>query len=239
MPKLPILFIDDGGVLSDNSKRAPEWRRLLGEFFPSRLGGTAEDWAEANRAVFPPLFERMWSALDDRPGFRAFDRAYETAWLAGMAAHIGIAMPPHIDVYDLAAEATRYVTHRAQASIPGSAEALRTLHTAGFTIYAASGGRTYELDGYFTGMGIRDCFREIYGTDIVDIAKAGPAYYRAIFADAGIEPSDALVIDDSLDAIAWAASTGASTLQVTPEHPFAHAAAELLKADNDRSQPCR
>lgn len=35
------IFVDDGGVMNDNRLRAPQWRRLLGEFFPPRLGGSA------------------------------------------------------------------------------------------------------------------------------------------------------------------------------------------------------
>ncbi len=36
MPDLPVLFIDDGGLLNDNALRAPEWQRLIGEYFPPR-----------------------------------------------------------------------------------------------------------------------------------------------------------------------------------------------------------
>jgi len=41
-----VVFLDDGGVLNDNDRRAVEWRRLLGEFFAPRLGGTPEAWGE-------------------------------------------------------------------------------------------------------------------------------------------------------------------------------------------------
>ncbi|MFQ5795557.1 MAG: hypothetical protein ACE5JP_10975 [Candidatus Bipolaricaulia bacterium] len=43
-----VLFVDDGGVLNDNTRRSLQWQRLLGEFFPPILGGTPESWAEAN-----------------------------------------------------------------------------------------------------------------------------------------------------------------------------------------------
>jgi hypothetical protein len=42
--QIRVVFLDDGGVLNDNERRAPEWRRLLGEFFAPRLGGTPEAW---------------------------------------------------------------------------------------------------------------------------------------------------------------------------------------------------
>ena len=56
------LFLDDGGVLNDNSLRGPEWLRLIGEFMPARLGGTAEQWASANRVVF----SQVWGDLQKR-----------------------------------------------------------------------------------------------------------------------------------------------------------------------------
>ena len=42
------VFLDDGGVLNDNDCRAPEWRRLLGEYFAPRFGGTPQAWGEAD-----------------------------------------------------------------------------------------------------------------------------------------------------------------------------------------------
>jgi len=51
------LFIDDGGVMNDNLLRAPQWRRLIAEFFIPRLGGTAEAWHDANQLIIDQLLE--------------------------------------------------------------------------------------------------------------------------------------------------------------------------------------
>ena len=37
MPPIRYVFLDDGGVINDNSLRAPQWRRLVGEFFVPRF----------------------------------------------------------------------------------------------------------------------------------------------------------------------------------------------------------
>ena len=42
------IFLDDEGVLNDNSLRAPQWQRLISEFMVSRFGGDTEAWGEAN-----------------------------------------------------------------------------------------------------------------------------------------------------------------------------------------------
>ena len=64
-------------------------------------------------------------------------------------------------------------------------------------------------------MGVRDCFqRRLYGPDLIDTFKAGPAFYERIFADAGVDPASALVVDDLPHALAWARQAGARTVLV-------------------------
>jgi len=42
MSQITTLFIDKGGVLVDNSVLSAEFRRLLGEYLPTRLGGRSD-----------------------------------------------------------------------------------------------------------------------------------------------------------------------------------------------------
>ena len=52
-----VVFLDDGGVMSDNRLRGVQWQRLVGEFFVPLLGGTHEAWANANLVVASRLFD--------------------------------------------------------------------------------------------------------------------------------------------------------------------------------------
>ena len=93
-----VVFLDDGGVLNDNDRRAVEWRRLLGEFFAPRLGGEPAAWGEANRAVFEGIWDD-WQRLQERdedPGV-AWWPDQDARWLAGMCDRVGVAVPPDID----------------------------------------------------------------------------------------------------------------------------------------------
>ena len=65
-------------------------------------------------------------------------------------------------------------------------------------------------------MGVRACFRRLYGPDLVGLPKRDAAYYRAIFADSGVDPATALVVDDSATALRWAAEANAVTVLVEP-----------------------
>jgi hypothetical protein len=108
LPSELVIFLDDGGVLNDNSIRGGEWRRLVGEFFPSRLGGTSEQWSEANRAVFDGLWQKWFDAkakggLVDT--YHEWSRAYQLDWLKQMAEQVGVAVPPdEAEAFALAVE---------------------------------------------------------------------------------------------------------------------------------------
>jgi HAD superfamily hydrolase (TIGR01509 family) len=213
-PVARILFIDDGGVMNDNSIRVLEWQRLVGEFMPTRLGGRPDQWSEANRIAFPPVSDALFARIETFPSHTVFQREYDLAWLRSMCEHIGISLPPEAEALAIAREASLYITARARSAYPGAAGAIRALHDAGYELHTASGEASWELDGYLAGMGVRDCFQHLFGPDMVDVMKAGPEYYRRAFARASVDPANALVIDDSEQVCAWAREAGAAVVRI-------------------------
>ncbi|MFN8472097.1 MAG: HAD-IA family hydrolase [Anaerolineae bacterium] len=218
------IFVDDGGVMNDNRLRAPQWRRLLGDFFPPRLGGSAEGWAEANRVYTEGLWNtgRTWadysSELWQQGGesYEGFHRLHQIMWLHGMCRLLDLPLPPDDEAVALADAANAYITPRVQAAPPGVVEALQALKDDGYTLHTASGERSCDLDGYLTGMGVRECFGRLYGSDLVDCLKDGPEYYRRILADSGVAPSDAVFVDDQLAVVDWIREVGACSILVGP-----------------------
>jgi HAD superfamily hydrolase (TIGR01509 family) len=201
--------VDDGGVMNDNELRGPEWRRLLAELFGPRLGGTPERWSEANRVVidlwWPRFLAHLATATD---GVVPWLRAEDRRWLLEMCARAGVAPPDDSELDDLVQAAHRYVGERCRSAYPDAVPALRSLARAGTMLQTASGEDAAQLDSYLRGMGIRDLFDRLYGPDLVDRWKNGPAYYAAILADSGIDPAEAVVVDDSPEALGWAAECG-------------------------------
>ena len=209
-----VLFVDDGGVLNDNERRAPEWRRLLGEFFGPRLGGTPEAWAAANAAVFPGTWERYLAHLRvATTGVRGFLRSEDRRWLLEMCAAVGVEVDDG-DLDELVEASHRYITRNAVCAYPESAQAIRDVARSGIALHTASGETSLQLDGYLRAMGLRELFDRLYGTDLIDRFKSGPDFYTAILADSGVDPADAVVVDDSADALDWAAGCGLRTIQV-------------------------
>lgn len=210
MPNL-VLFLDDGGVMSDNRLRGPQWQRLLGEFFPPILGGTPEDWAAANRAAVSgwsdDYVQRLWREANG--DYAAFVRLDRLAWLRSMCAFLRMPEPPESTCLELAARAAAYVRPRVRATIPGAVEAIERLHEMGYKLHTASAESSQDLEDYLGAMGVRSCFGRLYGPDLAGTLKIGPEYYARVFADASVAPEQALVVDDRPAAIDWATGVGA------------------------------
>jgi HAD superfamily hydrolase (TIGR01509 family) len=222
-----LIFLDDGGVMSDNARRKPQWQRLVAEFLSPRLGGRPAAWAEANEVVFERSWQRYMEApelaADDYSRYLAFREAERERWLREMCEHVGVAAPDSHACLQLAKETEAYVIPRVRAAFPGAIDAIRELHAQGYTLSTASAESSWDLDSYLKGMGIRELFgARLYGPDLVHKQKVGPQYYSRIFADADVEPSAALVVDDSPEALRWAAQAGATIVLVTSDQRDAH-----------------
>ena len=198
--KKPLaLFLDDGGVLNDNRLRGPEWLRLIGEFMPSRLGGTAEQWAEANRVLFPQLWDSLKRRLPEFASHQQFQRTYSISWMEKMCDFVGVQRPSDEDAVTLYGELSIYVGERAVCAIEGSTDAVVSLYRAGYRLFTASGANSWELQAILGRMGIADLFQQLYGPDLIDHVKYGPEFYDKLFAHAGIQADRALVIESDLE----------------------------------------
>ena len=214
-----MVFLDDGGVLNDNECRAVEWRRLIGEYLSPRLGGTAEAWGEANRVVFDAQWQRfeVWREQAAPEEWDFFTSGEERQrWLREMCQHVGVTAPTGEGCLRLAMETEEYVLPRVRAAYPGAVDAVRELNVTGYRLSTASGQSSGELVHYLTGMDILSCFSErLYGPDLLRTRKASSLFYERIFADADIAPALAVVVDDSPEAVRWAAEVGARTVLVS------------------------
>jgi HAD superfamily hydrolase (TIGR01509 family) len=220
MREITAVFIDDGGVMNDNSLRGPQWQRLVAEFFVPILGGEHAAWAEANRVVFQRLWDEFILVGPQGRDYTEWWDECQRIWLCEMAAFVGVQAPSDdAQCVKLAQQAAVCITQRVRSAYPGAVEAIRAIHEMGVSLFTASGGHSRELDGYLTGMGARGFFRTLYGPDLVNQAKEGVEYYRRVFTHAGIDPKRALVVDDSPSAVAWARIAGAVTCLVTAVTP--------------------
>lgn len=204
-----IVFLDDDGVMNDSIQRTLQWRQHASDFFTSVLGGQPTTWRIANHVVT----ERLLATHTN------IDHVYIVSWIQGMCEMVGIATPAEEQCLNLAHSAFVYITQHLDASFPGAIDAIRALHAQGYTLHTASAESSRDLAGHLKSMGVQDCFGRLYGPDLIDTSKESASYYERIFADLGIAPSHALIVDDNPHAISWAAEVGAKTVLVCDAPP--------------------
>jgi beta-phosphoglucomutase-like phosphatase (HAD superfamily) len=212
------IFLDDGGVMNDNAVRAPQWQRLVGEYFAPRMGGDPAAWEEANREEITALWERFAIGTDGTEAdYERSWREYQLEWLRRMARRVGVPTPTNDDeCLRTTLEATRWIIPQVRSAYPGVTDAIRALRDAGYMLHAASGEDEADLHDYLTGMGVRDCFGgTLYGSDIVKAWKQWPRYHAAVVAHSGVDPATALFVDDSTTVIPRIVATGALAVHVS------------------------
>ena len=208
-----VVFLDDGGVLNDNERRAPEWRRLLGEYFAPRFGGTPQAWGDANMVVFGGIWadwERA-KAGGAELGPDWFPKQ-DHRWLTGMFDGVGVPWPTDIDGELRRSRA--HVMANIDCAYPDAAPAVRALRERGVLLHMASGGLSYELAPYLERMGVRDAFDRLYGVDLLGMHKTSRRYYERLAEDSGVAPADAIVVDSHAEPLEWADSVGFRTVHV-------------------------
>jgi HAD superfamily hydrolase (TIGR01509 family) len=207
---IEALFVDKGGVLLDNTMLSAQWRRLVGEFLAPRLGGSREAWGAAN----VPAFEREWArflaaaSAGGPPDIRGFFANDRRQWFLDMCDGVGVARPPDDVAEVIAADTVRYVEAHLDIPVPRVLDALRALRGRGIVLHIASADAHDELVEFLERIGARELFDRVYGSDLVNTWKFGPAYYRAVLADSGVDPERAAVVDDSPEALGWARECG-------------------------------
>jgi len=212
------IFLDDGGVINDNSRRAPQWEELYGEFFVPRLGGTKSEWAQANRESLDDASEIFLSRLDAwQEGISSYAEEallLECEIVRGMFRRLGIPVPPNEHLVALSQEANRWIHPQIRADIPGARDAVLRLAQK-HDVFMASSGASFDLRLVLEPLGLLGVLTTLYGPDLVNFPKTGADFYRRIFQGAGVEPSECLVVDDSVAAVAWAREAGAKTVLVS------------------------
>jgi HAD superfamily hydrolase (TIGR01509 family) len=209
--RIDTLFVDKGGVLVDNNSLAPQWRRLIGEYLAPRLGRTPRAWGEANRSAFERQLGR-WRQVMRAPGpadIRGFFARDAVLWLIDMCDVVEVPRPPPEDAERIARATVAYVEAHLDIPSPGRViDALRALRSRGVTLHIASADAHEQLVAFLRHIGARQLFDRVYGSDLINTWKSGPAYYRAVLADTGTAAERAAVVDDSAEAIAWASECG-------------------------------
>ncbi len=98
--------------------------------------------------------------------------------------------------------------HQAQA-MPGALELLKCAKASGLRLAIASGSSLERIKMIVDRLGWGDYFDELVSTDHVNyIGKPDPAIYRYTVEKLGLQPSDCVVLEDSVNGVRSAKGAG-------------------------------
>lgn len=193
------IFFDDGGVMNDNIRRGEQWKDLIAKYFVLRYGGISEEWREANHRAILVIMEKVKELINEKSDleFKKYQAYEDEIWINVMFDTLNIEKPPKKDYSKIYREVEKWITPQIKADIEGIVEIIIQLNSEGYILHTASGETSWVLENCLAGMGILDCFTNLYGPDLIGMMKGGAEYYRRIFVHAQVYPSPAIVIDDN------------------------------------------
>lgn len=209
------VFLDMDGVLVDQTKLPLEYVRLLGEVLAPALGGTVEDWGNANVVTFPRTFAIVNQAAPEMPPLEWY------AWqdvvsVRAMCEELGIDPPSDEQCQRLGNAFDRHVRANHEAFFPDVASTIEELLTS-YRVHFATGNPSWNVEITLERLGLVGRLGVLCGPDLIGARKRTPRFYPRLFELAGVAPSEGVVVDDSAAQLATAAALGASTVLVSTE----------------------
>ena len=125
--------------------------------------------------------------------------------LADMVPERQAQFPDYAEAID--AYATRF-NETIPGPVPGSLEIVRELHERAIPLYAITNFGAEFWDGFRPTVPIFDLFRDIVVSGTEKLMKPDPAIYRLALARFGLEPHQAVFIDDNRANVNAAAACG-------------------------------
>jgi len=208
------VFLDVDGVLLDPVRTPAEWVRLIGDVLAPALGGAPAAWGRANAVVFPRVFADRARWVHDDPA--TAERRLITRLLREQCEMLDVAYPGDEDAVRLGRELDRYVCLHADCAFPATVEVIREL-AARYAVHTATGNPSWRVETFLEQWGVRELVGVPAGTDLVGVMRDTTAFYRRVFALAGVEAEEAIVVDDTVENVVRARALGARAVLVDPD----------------------
>lgn len=106
--------------------------------------------------------------------------------------------------------------------VPGAVDFVRSAHQAGFRLALVSGSQIKQIEFVLEFFGIRELFEEVLGQEHYAESKPSPSGYLRALELMNLNPSEALVFEDSQVGVASAHNAGCLCVQVLSESKLAH-----------------
>lgn len=219
MPEFRLLAFDLDGVLVDTT---PCHARAYGELW-SRLGIEGPEYDQIAGRRTCDVIQEFAASLEPSPArLRAWTR-----WKQERARELLGSVPIRFD---------------------DSEDALRRFARAGLRLALGSGASRATMDVVLRRFGWTELFSPVVAAEDVARGKPAPDVYRLLLERSRVEPSDALVVEDSAAGLEAGLACGARVVSVrsglrSPHPRFAGSCADLAELarclTSDAPHPCR
>lgn len=209
-----MIFLDFDGTLNEMPTLWQQYTRQVGALLADQFGGDASEWASATLNAHKTVNLEYVARFLYQP-LSGYNKWLKQARLQS-AELIFDAMNQPVPTDTLAfVMRTQYnALSQCNALYEGAAECLEALTQAGRTLHIASANDSAFLTAALVGGGIDKFITHRFGPDLLDCAKEGVEFYERLFAETGIEASQAIIVDDHPETLQWAIRAGANAVQV-------------------------
>lgn len=204
-----VLF-DLYGVLLDHERMFREYREKFAGLLAVRFGGEPEVWRRAHDDAFIAYVNRVGDANWDARGWAEIVDELDARNLLEILDRVGVAERPP-DPLGLSRSLEREAMAAVDARFPDARPAIERLRSAGHGVHVATGGGE-TADAALRGAGLLGLVGSLFTGHSQNAPKGRPAYWRPIPASLRASAPDCVLVDDRLDYLEAAASTGIHAL---------------------------
>ena len=227
-----MIFLDFDGTLSEMPTLWQQHTRQVGALLADQFGGEASEWASATLNAHNTVNQEYVARFLYQP-MAGYTKWLKQARIQSAELIFGaMNLPVPADTLAFVMQTQYQALIHCNALYEGAADCLEALTQAGRTIHIASANDSAFLTATLIGGGIDKFITHRFGPDLLDCAKEGVEFYECLFAETGIEASQAIVVDDHPETLQWAIKAGANAIQVrlspTIQYPDAEGVIAIL-----------
>ena len=201
-PELRAIVFDMDGLLADTEPISfRSWSAMIARDYGATITEEDQRWSAVTVGKSGPI---VWELIRDRFG-------------------LPIELPR--DLPGLR-DRSREIYHRMLAegvpAMPGAIELVRACRAAGLRLGVASSSGPEEIHTVLTSLGIIDLFDALTSGKEVPQSKPDPAIYLLACSRLGVEPREAVALEDSGPGVAAARAAGLRCLAIPSEVTSTH-----------------
>ncbi len=202
VPELRAIVFDRDGLLADTEPISfRSWSTMIARDYGATITEQDERWSAVTVGKSGPI---VWELIRDH-------------------FNLPVELPRDLPILR---DRSRDLYHRMLAEgvppMPGAVELVRACRAAGLRLGVASSSGMEEIHTVLTSLGIIDCFDALTSGKEVPQSKPDPAIYRLACSRLGVEPCEAVAIEDSGPGVAAARAAGLRCLAIPSEVTSAH-----------------